>query len=88
MFIPDPDTTILKTSIPSHGIDVSKNQFHNGIDFSQKTIPWNQCCGSGMFIPDPGSEFFHLGSRIKKIPDPGSGSSSKNINIFNNKNCF
>jgi hypothetical protein len=29
------------------------------------------CCGSGMFIPDPGSEFFHPGSRIKKIPDPG-----------------
>jgi hypothetical protein len=28
-------TTILKSSIPSHGIDVSKNQFHNGIYFSQ-----------------------------------------------------
>jgi hypothetical protein len=27
--------TILKSSIPSHGIDVSKNQFLNGIDFSQ-----------------------------------------------------
>jgi hypothetical protein len=27
--------TILKSSIPSHGIDDSKNQFHNGIDFSQ-----------------------------------------------------
>jgi hypothetical protein len=23
-----------------------------------------QCCGSGVFIPDPGSEFF--------LPDPGS----------------
>jgi hypothetical protein len=29
-----------------------------------------QCCGSGMFMPDPGSEFFHPGSRVKKIPDP------------------
>jgi hypothetical protein len=24
-----------------------------------------KCCGSGMFIPDPGSEFFHPGSRVK-----------------------
>jgi hypothetical protein len=23
-----------------------------------------------MFVPDPGSEFFHPGSRVKKIPDP------------------
>ncbi len=29
-----------------------------------------QCCGSGMFITDPGSEFFHPGSRVKKAPDP------------------
>ncbi len=28
--------TILKSSIPSHGIDVSKNQFHNVNDFSQR----------------------------------------------------
>jgi hypothetical protein len=27
--------TILKSSIPSHGIDAAKNQFHNGMDFSQ-----------------------------------------------------
>jgi hypothetical protein len=26
---------ILKASIPSYGIDVPKNQFHKGIDFSQ-----------------------------------------------------
>ncbi len=41
-----------------------------------------QCCGSGIFIPDPRSGFFHPGSRIqgqkdsgswvKKIPDPAS----------------
>ncbi len=24
--------------------------------------PSGRCCGSGMFIPYPGSEFFHLGS--------------------------
>ncbi len=28
---------------------------------------------------------FHLGSRIKKIPDPGSGFASKNLSIFNPK---
>ncbi len=32
----------------------------------------NQCCGSGIFIPDP--NFFHPGSRVKKIPDPWAGS--------------
>jgi hypothetical protein len=25
----------------------------------------NQFCGSGMFKPDPGSEFFYPGSRVK-----------------------
>jgi hypothetical protein len=40
-----------------------------------------------MFNPDPGSEFFHPGSRVKKIPDPGFGSTSKNLSIFNPKNC-
>jgi hypothetical protein len=31
------------------------------------TAPFYQCCGSGMFIPDPGS----------RIPDPGSKNSNK-----------
>ncbi len=34
-----------------------------------------QCCGSGMFISDPGS-------MVKKILDPGSGSALKNISIL------
>jgi hypothetical protein len=40
-----------------------------------------------MFIPDPGSEFSipDPGSRVKKIPDPGFGSASKNLSIFNPK---
>jgi hypothetical protein len=29
--------------------------------------------------------FFHPGSRVKKIPDPGSGSASKNLSILNQK---
>jgi hypothetical protein len=39
----------------------------------------NQCCETGMFIPDPGSKRF----RIQGQKD--SGSASKN---FNPKNCF
>jgi hypothetical protein len=40
-----------------------------------------QCCGSGMFISDP--NFFHPGSRDKKIP--GSASTSKNLSIVTPK---
>ncbi len=52
-----------------------------------------QCYGFEIFIPEPGSEFFHTWSRIpnpgsKKILDPESGSASKNLSIFNPKNCF
>jgi hypothetical protein len=45
-----------------------------------------QCCGSGMFIPNPGSEFFYPGSRIRifSIPDPESA--SKNLNILTPNN--
>ncbi len=39
-----------------------------------------QCCGSGMFIPDP--NFFYPGSRVKKISDPGSASASKEFKYF------
>ncbi len=44
--------------------------------------------GSGIFIPDP--NFSGPGSRVKKIPDPGSrsASASKNLSIFNPKICF
>ncbi len=45
-----------------------------------------QCCGSEMFIPDPGSEFFHPGSLIQGQKDPGSG--SKNLGIFYPKNSL
>jgi hypothetical protein len=42
---------------------------------------YEQCCGSGMFIPDP--NFFQLGTRVKKFPDPGSA--SKNLSILTQK---
>ncbi len=46
----------------------------SGSDFNR--VSGFQCCGSGMFIPDPGYQiwFFPPGSRVDKIPDPGSGS--------------
>jgi hypothetical protein len=49
-----------------------------------------QCCGSGMFIPDLGSEFFHSGSQVKKSPDPRSRIliGIKNLSIFLPKHCL
>jgi hypothetical protein len=53
-------------------------------------------CGSGMFIPDstfsiadPGSEFFHRGSRIQGQKDSGSRIRIhiKEFNYFEPKNC-
>jgi hypothetical protein len=46
---------------------------------------FKQCGGSGMFIPDPGSDFFP-----SRIPDPNClhpGSSSKNLSILTPKKC-
>jgi hypothetical protein len=50
------------------------------------TDPENfQCGGSGMFIPDLGSDFFpsRIPDRTVSIPDPGS--SSKNLSILTPK---
>ncbi len=43
----------------------------------------HQCCGSGMFIPDSGSNFFPSRIRTVSIPDPGSA--SKNLSILTQK---
>jgi hypothetical protein len=37
-----------------------------------------------MFIPDPNFSISDPGSRVKKIPDPGSA--SQNLSIFNPRN--
>ncbi len=34
------------------------------------------------------TNFSHPGSRVKKIPEPGSTSALKNLSNFNPKNCF
>jgi hypothetical protein len=60
------------------------DNYQNGYDsLWQKSGLWiwillnphscEQCCGSGMFMPDPGSEFFY--------PDPGSRSKRSRIKI-------
>ncbi len=40
------------------------------------------------FIPDPNFSIPDPGSRVKTIPDTGSGSASKNLSIFNPTNCY
>ncbi len=45
-----------------------------------------QCCGSGMFIPDP--TFFHPGSQISDPNCLHPGSASKNLSILTQKNGF
>ncbi len=41
-----------------------------------------QCCGSGMFIPDP-ADFFPSRIRTVSIPDPGSRILIKEFKYFN-----
>ncbi len=43
-------------------------------------------CFPGSWLPDPGSDLFQ--PRIQGWHDPGSGSASKNLNIFNPKNWY
>ncbi len=38
---------------------------------------FKQCCGSGMFIPDPGSWFLPIPDPGSRISDPGSKNSNK-----------
>jgi hypothetical protein len=41
-----------------------------------------------MFILDPNLSIPDPGFRVKKIPDPGSGSAAKNLSIFKPKNLY
>ncbi len=75
------DQTVTKIS-DNEIIEVFSN-----LQLLQNTLIY-QCCGSGLFIPDSGSKFFHSGFRVKKIPDPGSEFASKNPSPFNLKKLF
>ncbi len=48
----------------------------------------NQCCGSGMLAQDPGSVFFHPGSKAKKITGSQVRFRIKEFKYFNPKNCL
>jgi hypothetical protein len=76
-----------------HCQTVSRNIF---VQFAQETVRQvlessvgsvgsYLCCGSGMFIPDPESEFFPSRIPGHKIPESGC---SKEFEYFNPKNCF
>jgi hypothetical protein len=47
-------------------------------------FPCQQCCGSGMFIPDPGSGFFPIPDLGSRIPDPKKHGEVKKffLNLF------
>jgi hypothetical protein len=54
-------------------------------------MTYMQCCGSGMFIPDPGSEFFHHIFPDPNTPytfHPGSRIGIKKLKYFNPKKVF
>ncbi len=53
--------------------------------YNEQTFGYCQCCGSGMFIPDPGSDFFPSRIRTVSIPDPGSRILIKEFTYFNPK---
>jgi hypothetical protein len=53
----------------------------------KKVKAQKQCCGSWIFIPDPNFSILDPGSEFF-IPDPGPGSTSKNLSILTQKNCF
>ncbi len=76
------DHQVLLHGFPVHTVFLLKNlTFFLSVlqmifnSFAQHVlVSFLQCCGSGMFIQNPGSEFFHSGYRVKIIPDPGSAS--------------
>ncbi len=53
---------------------------------SPKLLTEKQCCGSGIFIPDP--NFFNPGSRVKKIPGSRIRIRIKEFKYFNTKDGF
>jgi hypothetical protein len=48
----------------------------------------HQCCGSGMFIPDPGSWFLPIPDPGSRIPDPKTGSKERGEKKFFVKHFF
>jgi hypothetical protein len=63
-----------------------KDKIKNSVDilsqikYKLSATATKQCCGSGMFIPDPRSDFF-----LPRIPDPNCLQRIKEFKYFNHK---
>ncbi len=60
----------IETSVDPQHCQGDQLQIHKQRHSLSVRLSGNQCCGSGMFIPDPGSWFL-------PIPDPGSKTATK-----------
>jgi hypothetical protein len=58
-------------------------EIHKKGDRQKSSVADQECLSR---IPDPDFSIPDPGSRVKKIPDPGSKSTRKNLSIFNPKN--
>ncbi len=48
----------------------------------EKISTYLQCCGSGMFIPDPGSWFLPIPDSGSRIPDPNTATKERGEKKF------
>ncbi len=76
--------TVPKSSLKRCGEDLTEanKKVFQVLVFLYYVYTHGQCCGSGMFIPDPGSDFFHPGSRTQTVSIPDPRSASKNLSIL------
>jgi hypothetical protein len=70
-----PGVLLFKELVAKHGCKHFRPRSEDYIGFNFLICAYNiffykQCCRSEIFIPDPGSQFFYPGSKVKKIPDP------------------
>ena len=83
-------TTVSTTPVANLPLVSTTPAANFATSFASVVDTGGQCCGTGMFILDPGSDFFpsripDSGSELSpsRIPDPGSA--SKNLNVLTQK---
>ncbi len=72
----------------SHGLSKVSPSLFNNLTNSERGLRHNPKFLLKCSVADLGFFYPGSGSRVKKVPDPGSWSASKNWSIFNPKNCF
>jgi hypothetical protein len=79
---------LIKFFIKRQYVQQKYKQLRKGptVEEKEENDTYGQYCGSGMFIPDP--DFFHPGSRVKKIPGSQFRIRIKEFEYFNPNNCF